>query len=922
MSTYTDLHNKIKETINVDYHTRITPQNVKLLNPKNEYLGFFNGKAAVNSGLIENVTLKDSILDNVKFKNGLVLDELNGKLTEMSNNLCTEISDRIIVDQYLENQICSNYLDSAERIASERNRAISVENTLSLNIYKEAQKRKDADVMLSANLEEDIQTFKHFKLNNINDRTYPIKLRDYSINTYKAHTPNAYVYMEPEELPIGRIQNSLFDYDNDDLVYKSFDLYVFENTGAYELTAFGKAVYHFDLENTVIYTGVGGYRIEWRNPGCNMDDSIELYVDSGNKYGFYPVKFENTHNEAGLLQAGEKNIVIDNDGIIQRCKFTVTSKTLSNFVRPYPFELTNKSTVYVKGLDESKCEICLSDNHFILKDGTCQKMYMALSSGNDVFARIYENDIVIDSFDNLDEMTVAMDNRKYILTEATDFTAHVRGSNPYRLIKFNTSDKKVSVIDEKKQYVYKFIGNNSTVIPGDDDVDYNKKINDSYDFMTLRLSFDDKHDPYLNTKYQLAKDLKDPHLYVTKEKFDDVFIKIVFDQIKNTLNIFITNPGAEQKGHILLTLNTVIYKIDDYSVVLFTSQEINIVDPTYDQIEEVSKNSYFLYSCPKSSEMSGETKQYECKSSCRFRDQIDIILPDKKHEIPRDFEKYSMQYYINFKITDNGKYTNKNKVVRLNLISHDLKDKFYYLNKPVKNIFLLKNAYSTLKFDEVQPHRFIITDLDQSELDFRTKALYERLVKDEEKVAKAIDHLSTEISSNNIDIDYLSSQIDTANENLCCLCTDFQIISSDFNFRIENNTSSIDVNDERILKLSSELNDTSSSICLSVGQISAKVNEICSQVSSEIEKLELSVSEISSITTSISSGLSIDLSCVKEHYDSTFIKDHPVDIIEPGKDISVDVLKVTDESIDPMYNGKQYSLHLSCGTLVLVPIEK
>ena len=58
---------------------------------------------------------------------------------------------------------------------------------------------------------------------------------------------------------------------------------------------------------------------------------------------------------------------------------------------------------------------------------------------------------------------------------------------------------------------------------------------------------------------------------MTKEKFDDVFIKIVFDRMKNTLNIFITNPGAEQKGHILLTLDTVIYKIDDYSVVLFTS---------------------------------------------------------------------------------------------------------------------------------------------------------------------------------------------------------------------------------------------------------------------------------------------------------------------------------------------------------------
>ena len=37
MSTYTDLHNKLKETINVDYRTRNTNQEVHLKNERNEY---------------------------------------------------------------------------------------------------------------------------------------------------------------------------------------------------------------------------------------------------------------------------------------------------------------------------------------------------------------------------------------------------------------------------------------------------------------------------------------------------------------------------------------------------------------------------------------------------------------------------------------------------------------------------------------------------------------------------------------------------------------------------------------------------------------------------------------------------------------------------------------------------------------------
>ena len=43
MSTYTDIRNKIKENITVDYKNRATPQEVHLLNPDNIYWGTFKG---------------------------------------------------------------------------------------------------------------------------------------------------------------------------------------------------------------------------------------------------------------------------------------------------------------------------------------------------------------------------------------------------------------------------------------------------------------------------------------------------------------------------------------------------------------------------------------------------------------------------------------------------------------------------------------------------------------------------------------------------------------------------------------------------------------------------------------------------------------------------------------------------------------
>ena len=46
MSTYTDLHNRVKETLTVDYHSRVTPQVISALNQENEFWGRFRGSFA------------------------------------------------------------------------------------------------------------------------------------------------------------------------------------------------------------------------------------------------------------------------------------------------------------------------------------------------------------------------------------------------------------------------------------------------------------------------------------------------------------------------------------------------------------------------------------------------------------------------------------------------------------------------------------------------------------------------------------------------------------------------------------------------------------------------------------------------------------------------------------------------------------
>ena len=136
----------------------------------------------------------------------------------------------------------------------------------------------------------------------------------------------------------------------------------------------------------------------------------------------------------------------------------------------------------------------------------------------------------------------------------------------------------------------------------------------------------------------------------------------------------------------------------------------------------------------------------------KVTDSIDVKLPCK-HSIPLNPFDVSRHFILNAKFY--GKSLKDNDFITVNIISNHHEDRFYYAGKPVRKIFLLKNKFSTLEFTEIRPHRFIINDLDNSEIDWRIEWLHKRLSADEISVANDINALSA-------NVDELSSEISTA----------------------------------------------------------------------------------------------------------------------------------------------------------------
>lgn len=172
MSTYTDLHNKVKETLNVDYHNRITPQKVKFLNEENEYWGTLKGNISaediyINGGVIQNIDLKDvKLLGEVVTESGIDLNKVGQNIAQISidtENVAVDLKnvtvdlknfkentdkafgelssaiDNIVVDANTELSVLSDRIDEVKSALSSE--IISAKSALSSEIIDETNNR-------------------------------------------------------------------------------------------------------------------------------------------------------------------------------------------------------------------------------------------------------------------------------------------------------------------------------------------------------------------------------------------------------------------------------------------------------------------------------------------------------------------------------------------------------------------------------------------------------------------------------------------------------------------------------------------------------------------------------------------------------------------------------------------------------------
>ena len=218
MSTYTDLHNKVKEAINVDYHDRITTQKARFLNEENEYWGTFKGKLNVDSAVVTKSTVVDSVLSDVVLTGSILIGEYDlpefaAKLRELSGTVenqselldgeiaeISAIKDDIVflssdiknISSDLNDKILSTYDYAKQEVIKLQTK----DDILSSKIDAEITNRKAADAIikselctyvdsqdtkLSSSLLSDIEKLRHYEHFDISEKS-PYEAKDFAVN--------------------------------------------------------------------------------------------------------------------------------------------------------------------------------------------------------------------------------------------------------------------------------------------------------------------------------------------------------------------------------------------------------------------------------------------------------------------------------------------------------------------------------------------------------------------------------------------------------------------------------------------------------------------------------------------------------------------------------------------------------------------
>ena len=494
-------------------------------------------------------------------------------------------------------------------------------------------------------------------------------------------------------------------------------------------------------------------------------ENIQLVLDSANNNGYYDVNFKGSLNKAATVDANYKT---DDAGMISSCALTITSEQLSNFALTTPFKFTaNGETKTFKGRNGNWCEATLSDNVFSLYDKHTTRYFIPVRDADtsNLYARVYDGNVLLSYDGSLEEVGVDVDGgRHYRLNVENGFKLPFDSLSPYVKISYSEADNIIQVKEEKKYYKYSLNGNTGHLIPGIADIP-NKRIDDAYATVGVTLNVDSPSlAKYVNGDYVLELVDAANKYQVEKQIFEDNFGKIKLTFIKDIRALFVDiMPTATADFiHLRFDINNIIAPTEiDESKVLFTSKKLcdDIKHARLDEkiLDEHYDFKYELVPDLVNKHYSGESTVLISQAMTEKKDTLTLLMPDKKKQIPGDPDIASCKFILNFKVFTES--LQDESFVTLLIRSADAVDKFYYMNKEVRRIFIKKNKWSTLQFEEIRPHRYIITDLDYSEIDWRIDKLRNRLLSDEISVATDINTVrsSVEVIKNKFNADTIAT---------------------------------------------------------------------------------------------------------------------------------------------------------------------
>lgn len=783
MSTYTDLHNRVKETLNVDFHSRITPQRARFLNEENEYWGTFSGTLSaddidVNGGTLTNVKVNHATLSDVTLKtsdgtsidmNSLANDvqqisavayteipkiygdirylsgqisssdtkfeefkaETNGKFDYVSAAISNEVADRISADtaiyETVDSVSCKLSTDYVARIATEKSERVAFDNQLDTKIDQrvdaEAAARAAADTELSDSFLSALYHDKHYTLNPVDTTVYPYVTKEFAVNIITNKLADALVYDQVNGKQVGKIEGDV----------DSFTFTAFGNIDE-EYKVGLVPGYGYDFKNgvTQLYT-INGYQLVVEK-GTTLTSTKITLKPTATEY--YKLNWDKTAEERLMLgritaaYANPANKVLS--GFVT---VNTTDSTMAAFNVQYAeFNNTTKTDISVTNSDVITYN---GDNTFDFKKNIADYKYISLSNtlaeGAPIFGKVYEIDVDKEG-ETLKSVRVKLLDKvdKVELTQENGFKAEVSGdlsSTTY----LSASDS--LVFHERKEairYKYGFYDETDTSFATPVGyiaiTDLNTKMSDDFDCtLSADLTTIEKI-PELKRKFELTR-TPGTSKWTTGQTVEGNVITIEFDKEAKTFDYTIVTAVHHKVIQAsFITNNTTVFVDEDFSEDIAKSQAV-VLDFTGSPHELIPEKTFRVNVGEKVTEV-GPTWVFDPKTA--GMDVVKMVVPNKKAD------DISREEVIVTKF-ETGTLGGSVQVKFIDELGRDIR----VYNEKSLTYRVPTNTYTTFKIQEVQPDIFLLVDLNENS--------------QEGRLAKLREDLNNEISARKDDSEFLSA---------------------------------------------------------------------------------------------------------------------------------------------------------------------